>query len=344
MAQVLNMAPQVVTVLENLHLPLVVKAPTTGGQGFYHRVTILGTTSGHRVIRQRRKERRRRLRRERQKGQRDETKQRERNADALSLCSSANPPFATLHLAALRVLPATRTRVWICLLRHWHVLFFLFDAHSIHSSFTNARTPAGLNFRLQEWHAQHEKMVVAANGEGDEGVNQGYNQTGAGETYGNQRCAGGVNWSSQGDEDDGYPFSSACDLANPPPSPLVMKLRSRSGSVMTQRLERDEYAGRRRIPQPQRDGPEEGRCGVEPELGETLVYTSDLIQRFEKAGYREVPHLTPANRRLDGMDLANRYFYVGRAHHFDRQLPVTFLLLSTAIGMIPIVPLKPSSF
>ncbi|KAJ7575900.1 glycogen synthase [Mycena floridula] len=46
------------------------------------------------------------------------------------------------------------------------------------------------------------------------GANQGdANQSGTG---------GGVNWPSQGDEDDGYPF------------PLVMKVRSRSGSVMTQ--------------------------------------------------------------------------------------------------------------
>ncbi|KAJ7575889.1 hypothetical protein C8J56DRAFT_1118398 [Mycena floridula] len=38
------------------------------------------------------------------------------------------------------------------------------------------------------------------------GSNQGYNQTGAGGTYGNQGGIGGVNWPSQGDEDDGYPF------------------------------------------------------------------------------------------------------------------------------------------
>ncbi|KAJ7588281.1 hypothetical protein C8J56DRAFT_890086 [Mycena floridula] len=63
MAQVLNMAPQV-TVSEinlssafkvnfNFHLNNSLRkfAFTTGGQGFYHRVTILGTTSGHRVIR-----------------------------------------------------------------------------------------------------------------------------------------------------------------------------------------------------------------------------------------------------------------------------------------------------
>ncbi|KAJ7575907.1 hypothetical protein C8J56DRAFT_900521 [Mycena floridula] len=54
------------------------------------------------------------------------------------------------------------------------------------------------------------------------GANQGYNQTGAGGTYANQGGAGGINWPSQGDEDDGYPF------------PLVRKVRSRSGSVMTQ--------------------------------------------------------------------------------------------------------------